>query len=120
VCAGESLLFPDDARLKIQQLFQQLDIHNTGTLQAVNFTDTIPAINHKKQQLWGIIRSVIDFDGNGVIEPSEFIGYFLLRAIRAPPTNGGQSMSESLFNWRQGFINNVAFAVQEFEQFLCS
>lgn len=37
ICAGESLFFPDDARLKIQQLFQALDSRRTGKLEATDF-----------------------------------------------------------------------------------
>jgi hypothetical protein len=37
ICAGEKLLLPDDARLKIQSLFEQLDPRKTGTLQAFSF-----------------------------------------------------------------------------------
>lgn len=91
ICAGESLLFPDEARLKIQELFQALDNRKTGKLEALDFQvtsghddldpvlsssaltradpiclqDSLPSMHQKKQQLWATLRSVIDFDGNG-------------------------------------------------------
>lgn len=29
--------------------------------------DSLPSMHQKKQQLWATLRSVIDFDGNGMV-----------------------------------------------------
>lgn len=54
----------------------------------------------------------------GVIEPNEFLGYFLLRALRGPFNPTAASLADTLVYARQSYIDNIAAAIQEFEQFL--
>ena len=54
ICAGESLFFPDDARLKIQQLFQSLDSGRTGKLEATDFQ--VPCVVFCTNRCWCVSR----------------------------------------------------------------
>lgn len=75
-------------RTVVAQLFHSLDKTNDGKLQAEDFVHPIASINAHLQAMWAVLVDNFDFNNDGIIEPREFLGYFILKALflaQSPP-----------------------------------
>lgn len=46
-----------------------------------DFRSGIPSVHAHLQQVWHELRNNFDFNDDGMIEPHEFLGYFVLHAL---------------------------------------
>lgn len=100
--------------------FQTLS-HGESVLTSKHFDDVIPSSRERKQQIWHTILSFIDFNGDGRVEISEFLAYFIIRAVRMDinvqlpsPTSLKQIIPLS----REAFQVSILRAIEEFEQYI--
>jgi hypothetical protein len=79
-------------RQVVAQLFHSLDKTNDGKLQAEDFVHPIATINAHLQAMWVVLADNFDFNNDGIIEPREFLSYFILKALfldHSPPIDNG-------------------------------
>lgn len=83
IVAGHFGLLPLDSheRVVVGQIFMSLDKTNDGKLQRDDFQHPIPHIHQSLQQVWQILEENFDFNNDGVIDATEFLGYFVLMAL---------------------------------------
>ena len=106
---------------RIGSIFLQLDSSRQGVLVEGMFVDALPAIHARKQHIWNTLRSFIDFDGNGRIERHEFVGYFLLKALRSlsdPSSLNTSKMGDIVLAAHVLFNGHLETAISEMESFL--
>jgi hypothetical protein len=118
VIDGELGFLPTNCeeRAVVGQIFTSLDKTQDGKLEANDFTNPIPKVHETLQQVWHILKDNFDFNGDGIIEGREFLGYFVLTALfraEAPGIPNG-NVGIQYLEVRQRFIHFFQQAVREF------
>lgn len=103
-------------RQVVAQMFHSLDKTNDGKLQAEDFVHPIAAVNAHLQSMWSVLADNFDFNNDGIIEPKEFLGYFILKALflaHSPAIEGG-NIAAQFIAVHQRFIFFFQQSVNEF------
>lgn len=69
---------------RIGNMFKILDTSGDGKLQEEDFTHNLPRQNAIMLSLWQCLQDACDFDGDGEVDPQEFIGFFVFHAMEDP------------------------------------
>lgn len=117
IIAGEFGLLPLQCaeRQLVGQIFASLDKTNDGKLQAADFVHPIGHIHNNLQIVWQVLQDNFDFNNDGIIEPNEFLAYFVLTAIyrsESPAIDSG-SLAFQLVSVHQRFMFFFQQAVQQ-------
>eukprot|EP01036_Dinobryon_divergens_P031503 gene31503-40911_t len=96
-------------RQEVERIFLALDRTGDGNLNAEDFRSGIPSVHAHLQQVWHELRNNFDFNDDGMIEPHEFLGYFVLHALyrtqcpQIMAVNSADQLATALLNFRTAF-----------------
>ena len=80
----DSLPLEDETKRQIETLFQLLDTNGDGRITVEDFAAPDGDISREQRAKWELLRSEFDFDGNGMVDPTEFINGLKRTALNAP------------------------------------
>lgn len=114
----------DRDRKRVSDLFFRLDLDKSGVLTSQDFEHPIPAVQAKLQQIWGHISNEFDFNSDGIVQPDEFLAFFVLRTLMDPcpqfdqnlaKTSRARNMGNILLEWEHAFQKQFAAHIDRFE-----
>jgi len=114
-------LIPDEDKVNVKSIFDALDQDNNNHLCSKDFQNNIPKVNEQLQDMWKAIINSFDFDGNGVVDFTEFMGFFIVHALYfapAPTILADRNFCWQLAAWQTAFLKSFRDKVEDFKVML--
>jgi len=115
-------VLPKEDRDRAGNIFNTLDTSGDGTLGADDFDHPFASVKKTLGEVWMFLIEQFDFNHDGVIEPHEFLGHFIMYALYfmpAEPSNFG-NLGDQLLHWEHMFLRNFRHRVTEIETLVSS
>ena len=115
-------MLPKEDRDRAGNIFNTLDTSGDGTLGADDFDHPFASVKKTLGEVWMFLIEQFDFNHDGVIEPHEFLGHFIMYALYfmpAEPSNFG-NLGDQLLHWEHMFLRNFRHRVTEIETLVSS
>ena len=78
---GDLGILPELDRVRVQTLFETLDTNCDRKIAADDFEHHFPTVRKTLMEVWNFLVEQFDFNHDGVIEPHEFLGHFVIYAL---------------------------------------
>lgn len=110
-------ILPELDRVRVQTLFETLDTNCDRRIAVDDFEHHFPSVRKTLMEVWNFLVEQFDFNHDGVIEPHEFLGHFVIYALyfmKAEPCTAANS-GDQLVQWEETFLRNFRRRLVEIE-----